>query len=224
MEEWRSVIGYEGYYEVSSFGRVRSTDRKITKSNGVIQNRTGREKKPHVNQDGYPVVHLNKDGKTKTVAVHRLVASAFIRKLVDGEEVDHLDFDRTNNNARNLRIVTHLENIRHTKEAGRHISDSGFSGVRNPNYGSRTLRNKYKENPDLAKEKQSRPGGVNGRARRIRAILSGDTIEFPCITYCARYVLDTHLLSGLSIGWLSTTIRRHAESGIPYKNMVFEII
>lgn len=223
METWKPVIGYEGIYEVSSCGRIRSLTRCILKSNGVIQNRRGALKKLRTNEDGYSIVSLNKDGINRKHFVHRLVAAAFIQNNLSGLEVDHIDFNRNNNCVENLRVLDHTENIRHTKSFGRHVSDRDFSGCNNPNFGNRTLSEKYRENPDLAKAKQSRPGGKNGRARRISMEVNGETREFPCLRDCAKYLINHGMSSINNIDFLSTKIRIAAESGQELNRVKFHL-
>lgn len=108
MEEiWRPVKGYEGIYEVSNIGNVRSLDR---------YDATGRLK-PGVNKStrinphtGYPTVHLNRDGEQKLREVHRLVAEAFIPNPESKEEVDHINTIKHDNRVENLRWATRSEN------------------------------------------------------------------------------------------------------------------
>ena len=95
-EEWRSVIGYEGLYEVSSCGQIKSL-------------RKGALLTPH-KINGYYVVRLCKNGKMKNHKVHRLVAIAFILNPENKAFVDHIDTNRSNNRVENLRWVTRQEN------------------------------------------------------------------------------------------------------------------
>lgn len=124
MEEWKPIKGYEGLYEISSCGRVKSL-------------KCGREKilKPQDNGNGYLQVVLCKDGKCKKYSIHRLVALHFVDGYFEGAEVDHLDTNSLNNVWTNLKWVTRVENANNplTKE---HISKS-ISGENNPNYGKR---------------------------------------------------------------------------------------
>lgn len=117
METWRTITGYEGKYEVSNTGKVRSLDR-VEKFRNSVRKRKGRlmlQRDPL----GYKIVELKSDSIGKTHLVHRLVASAFIGDVY-GKVIDHIDFDVTNNNVSNLRIVTQHENIMHSVNNKRH--------------------------------------------------------------------------------------------------------
>lgn len=93
-ENWKVVVGYEGLYEVSDLGRVRSLNYNKT---GVIQ-----VMKHKVNKLGYQSVHLSKEGKAKTLYVHRLVAQAFIPNPDNLPEVNHKDENPSNNRVENI--------------------------------------------------------------------------------------------------------------------------
>lgn len=107
-EVWKAVEGYEGRYEVSNFGRVKSLERKVLvrRKNGHYIN-TVPEKilKPTLSvgvTGGYPTVKLMMNNKGKTVKVHRLVAQAFIPNPNNYQDVNHKDEDKTNNHISNL--------------------------------------------------------------------------------------------------------------------------
>lgn len=103
-EIWAPVKGYEGLYEVSSFGRVRSL------GNGNSNNSKVRILNPSKNSDGYLGVVLYKNGKSKSCKVHRLVAEAFLPNWFDEHEVNHRDEQKTNNNIYNLEWCDHKYN------------------------------------------------------------------------------------------------------------------
>lgn len=113
-EEWRAVVGYEGFYEVSSFGNVRRLSRNDTDGRST----RGRLKKQSMT-NGYLFLGLCRDGKPEIVRVHRLVARAFLGECPDGLVVNHIDHDKTNNHATNLEYVTPKENIQHAARNGR---------------------------------------------------------------------------------------------------------
>lgn len=96
-ENWKPVVGYEGKYMVSDLGRCYSLKRK-------------KLLKCTRNADGYPYVHLCKDGRSKGYFVHRLVMLAFIGECPEGYEVNHKDFNRTNNSVVNLEYIPIPEN------------------------------------------------------------------------------------------------------------------
>lgn len=226
MEEWRPVVGYEGYYIVSNLGNVSSVDRYVTKSNGVVQFRKQRACKPRETYDGYVVVKLSRDGKTKLVPVHRIVAMAFVDGFEDGLEVNHIDHDRKNNNASNLEWLTHQENIAKTIDDGRHISQiADFSGENNPNYGNRKLSEKYASDKDLAMRKQSRRGSSNGSAKPIRMMRcdSGAVIDFDYIRACADYI-HRSIAPSMMPQTLATLIAVAARTGEELYGATFSLI
>lgn len=117
-EIWKPVVGYEGLYEVSSLGRVRSLDRDsvfANKKTGVIR-RTHRGRLLTPVYDGrglYKHVNLRKNGVAVSRNVHRLVAIAFVPNPNNLPEVNHIDEDKTNNAASNLEWCDHLYNNRY---------------------------------------------------------------------------------------------------------------
>lgn len=111
MEEWRDITGYEGYYQVSSKGNVRSLDRTLINSIGVESNVKGKEIYKSLVGAGYYQVSLCKDGKKLNKYVHQLVASAFIPNPKNYSEINHIDYSKENNCVENLEWCTHLENM-----------------------------------------------------------------------------------------------------------------
>jgi len=103
MENWKDIPGYEGLYQVSDCGQVKSLARK-----GCLKERI---LKPGLNTRGYPTVDLSKDGKKKQFSIHRLVALAFL----EGDNtltVNHIDECKTNNHVSNLEYLTRGDNAR----------------------------------------------------------------------------------------------------------------
>lgn len=116
-EIWKSVVGYEGLYEVSNFGRVKSLERKINKLwNGkeITLINKGRIKNICVDSDGYCVVGFCVNGKSKTLKLHRIISHSFIPNPDNKPQVNHKDGIKTNNSIENLEWCTNKENIRHS--------------------------------------------------------------------------------------------------------------
>lgn len=110
MEEWKDCFGYEDCYEISTLGNIRSKDRQSISYGTRLCNRKGKERKAYQGKNGYMYTDLCKEGKRKTFTIHRLVALTFLENQLNLPEVDHIDRDKTNNMATNLRWVSKAEN------------------------------------------------------------------------------------------------------------------
>ena len=121
-EEWRDVVGYEGYYKVSDSGKIRSVGRYRQSGN---QYKTfsywvkGHPIAASLDKDGYKIISLGREGGRITKKVHRLVAGAFLENNEEYPCVNHIDSDRTNNNKSNLEWCTNKMNSAHASLAGR---------------------------------------------------------------------------------------------------------
>lgn len=100
-EEWRDVIGWEGVYQVSNSGNVRTVQHEYLRR-GRICLANSHLCKQVLDKDGYARVHLRYNGKSSTVPVHRLVAIAFIPNELNFPMINHKDEDKLNNNVYNL--------------------------------------------------------------------------------------------------------------------------
>ena len=120
FEIWLSIEGYEGLYEVSHLGRVRSVDRKVEYSDGRVVTKKGKILSISAGANGYENVRLYKDKKAKNHSVHRLVAGAFVPNPDGKPQVNHKDRNPLNNDFENLEWVTHEENAKHAVETGYH--------------------------------------------------------------------------------------------------------
>ena len=118
MEIWKSISQFDGNYEASSLGRCRSTEKVITKSNGITYKRVSKVLKPALQVDGYLKCAFSFNGKLITRPVHRVVAETFINKPEIYLEVNHIDCNKTNNSIENLEWVTKSENIKHAYKNG----------------------------------------------------------------------------------------------------------
>jgi hypothetical protein len=118
-----AVKGYEGYYEVDQFGRVFGLDRTITVVDGERTYEkpiAGRQLKQSMHDKGYKTVSLTKDGQTKQMFVHRIVAEAFLPNPENLPMVNHKDEDKTNNFLENLEWCTAAYNRTYGKAIERH--------------------------------------------------------------------------------------------------------
>jgi hypothetical protein len=127
MSEWRDIEGYEGVYQVSDQGQVRSLDRLVRHWRGGMLKQRGKVLKPIVQRDkrgrvARVQVNLSCDGCAKTTSVHRIVLETFLGPCPDGMEGCHGDGDPTNNAISNLRWDTGSSNmqdcIRHGRLSG----------------------------------------------------------------------------------------------------------
>lgn len=161
IEEWRDVVGYEGLYQVSSLGRVKSLERMSAyRPSSGSRKVGGRLLTVNHSKDGYPRVKLSKNGSAKYITIHRLVALAFIPKPAWATEVNHIDENKDNNTTENLEWCTHRYNS---------------------NYGTRTLRQSE------TNRKKRDDGFYSSRRIRGTSILDGTEIEFPSITEASKH-------------------------------------
>lgn len=128
-EIFKAIPGYEGCYEVSDLGRVKSLSREIKKGKIIF---TSKERilKPVIITTGYYKVSLRKDSKTETKKVHKLVAIAFLNNIPNGTTklvVDHIDNNKINNRLDNLQLISQRENTsKESKGSSKHIGVSWF--------------------------------------------------------------------------------------------------
>lgn len=101
-EQWRDIKGYEGLYQISNFGRIKSLHYKNHRIMSVS-----------VSNKGYERLVLSKNGKHQSVCVHVLVAKTFVANPDNKREVNHKDGDKSNNRADNLEWSTRSENMKH---------------------------------------------------------------------------------------------------------------
>lgn len=118
-EIWKDIQGYEGLYQVSNKGRVKSLDRIVELKDGSKRSYKGKLLAPAANNRNYFQVFLCKDLKRQTFLVHRLVLQAFTPNPLNKPEVNHIDEDSTNNDLSNLEWCTSKENCNHGTKIAR---------------------------------------------------------------------------------------------------------
>lgn len=115
-EIWKPIKGYEGYYEASNLGNIRSVDRVILSTANILhtehkQLRRGRVLKQGNGRKGYKIVVLQRDGQKRTMYTHRIIAMTFVENPYNKPCIDHINGVCTDNRAENLRWCTQKENI-----------------------------------------------------------------------------------------------------------------
>lgn len=185
-EIWKDVEGYEGYYQVSNYGRIRSTERKI---NYVSESRNGNKfesffTKPETitkgtdNGKGYMFVSLTKNGERKNFYVHRLVAKAFVDNPQQKPQINHKNCDKSDNKALNLEWVTLKENMQHASENGLlRCSEYQKEQTSKSNRGSGHGNSKLTE-PDIIKIRDMRKDGLTYKEIAQRFNVNRATIGY----------------------------------------------
>lgn len=211
-EIWKDYF-YNGLdYKISNYGRVFGVS-------------SGRILKTRLNPDGYITATFGKGeiGRT-SMTVHRLVAKLFVDNPNEYNEVNHIDFDRTNNKYDNLEWVTHEMNIKYTVLANRHSTSNGnYNGENNPNWNNHILSEIYKNNPELAKEKCSRPKEQNGRATPIILYdINKNKIKiFKYIGECAEYLVENNITKA-EVNSIRANITNSIKKNKPYLRHYFK--
>jgi hypothetical protein len=125
MEKWIDIKGFEGYYQISDLGRIRSVDRYVNSPNGRRISK-GSLLNPSKLKSGYISTRLYKNGKGKTYTVHKLSIMSFLNIESDRENhIDHINFDKSDNRLSNLRVISARENTSRVKRG----SSSKYVGV-----------------------------------------------------------------------------------------------
>lgn len=147
MEIWKDIKSFEGYYQISNLGQVRSLTREVKRSDlkkGFYESRILKLAK---DQKGYLRVVLTKESKRKTFKVHRIVCDHFLSDSIDGKEINHLDGDKTNNAWYNLQICSSSQNAIHAIKTGLRksvkLNESKVLEIRSSNLSVFDLADKF---------------------------------------------------------------------------------
>lgn len=118
IEIFKSIKGYEGLYEISNYGRVKSLKKYRAKQDRIM--------KLVISTLGYSIVSLSINGKTKIKRVHQLIAIAFIDNPENKPQVNHINGIKTDNRIENLEWATAKENTQHSFKTGLQLSRKGI--------------------------------------------------------------------------------------------------
>ena len=151
QEIWKDVKGYEGLYQVSSLGKVKSLSREVKGKGGSKRFLLGRILKPSNNGHGYELVMLCKNGKTKGKVVHRLVAEAFIPNPDNKKEVNHIDGIKDENYVENLEWCTRKDNLNHAFNLGLMNTAKGANHYKSKKVYSERLNKEFVSIKEVAK-------------------------------------------------------------------------
>lgn len=167
-EIWKDIVGYDGLYQVSNFGNIKSKERIVKNGNRVFLKK---EKilTPFLQKTGYLTITLLKDNKIKSHYIHRLVAITFIKNNFDLEQVNHKDGNKINNNANNLEWCSRSDNIKHAIKIGLFSKDVVLNKINKMNKKKRksilqiknnVIINEF-ESPTIAGKQFSKLAGNN---------------------------------------------------------------
>lgn len=149
IEEWKDIPGYEGLYQVSSIGRVKSLLRTLISSDKKPLTVKERMLKYNTNNQGYLYYSLSKNNKIKHLKSHQLVAMAFLGHTPDGTYrivVDHINNIKTDNRVCNLQLISHRENVNKSIKEG----SSKYRGVHWNNEGKKWASCIWKGNKPIS--------------------------------------------------------------------------
>lgn len=117
-EIWADIPGFEGAYQISNTGIIRSLDRKVNCRFGSYAIKKGKILKPSINGEGYYAVTLSKESKRQVRSIHRLLALAFLSNPKGKREVNHINGNKHDNRLENLEWVSSSENRKHAWDTG----------------------------------------------------------------------------------------------------------
>lgn len=125
-EEWKDIIGWEGFYQVSSFGRIKTIKKEVLRRDGTILVISEKIRKLSHQKNGYLKVQLVRNGKGISYWVHRLVAEAFIPNPENKPQVNHKKGIKNDNRVSQLEWMTYEEDRKHAEDVLGHRWDKGI--------------------------------------------------------------------------------------------------
>lgn len=132
-EEWRPINGFEGFYEISSFGRIKSLSRNVkdTRAKNKIRRIKCKILKSRDHNSGYISTHLKRDGLIKDFLVHRIVAETYIPNPNSLKQVNHKNGNKKDNRVDNLEWISNRDNVIHRYKMYGKILPLGVTKVTN---------------------------------------------------------------------------------------------
>ena len=162
LEEWKDIKGYEGYYQVSDCGKVRSLNRIVKHGYSKRQAVKGRVRKNHLTLAGYLTITLSREAKYEIFAIHRLIGLHFIKNPKNKKTINHIDGNKLNNCVDNLEWATHSENTLHAYKLGM-INNTGCSHKKVIQYDLNGVElNRFKSMADASRETGISRTGIIG--------------------------------------------------------------
>ena len=215
-EIWKDIKGYEGKYQVSNKGNIKSL-KQFNKRGVDLIIKLGK------NNTGYTIVRLTKNNKLKTPLVHRLVAQAFIPNPDNKPQVNHKNGNKADNTVENLEWVTRSENQKHAYETG---LQQKMIGNLNPNYGKKGKEHPafgYKHTEEaknkISKNHDDRSRGKHHLARRIECVTTGEVFE------CIRDAADKYKVNESTVGrWCRSEKETKIKHPITGERLVWKYI
>lgn len=129
-EQWKDIPSYEGCFQISNMGNIRSLDRIINSNHGTKRKNKGRVLKIQKDRQGYEKICLQCNNNQQTFKVHRLVAMAFLENKENKKTVNHINGIKNDNRLENLEWATYSENMQHSYDAGLRKNSSLFKKIR----------------------------------------------------------------------------------------------
>lgn len=190
-EVWKDVVGYEGIYQVSNFGKIRSVDRHVTYYNTFANKECvkflrGKVLKLQVSKHGYYTIcatTLDRDTVRKTISVHRIVAEAFLKNPENKPTVNHKNGNKLDNSVLNLEWATVSENVQHAYDSGLAHSVISLFTRRGEDHHKVKLNNS-----DISRIKELRAEGL-----KLKEISSMYSVSFSLISQICRGEIWKHL-------------------------------
>lgn len=162
MEEWKDIKGYEGLYQVSNMGRIKS-----------LKNNKETILKPYRVSTGYYKIDLRKKGVRKIKPIHRLIADAFIDNPDSLTDVNHIDGNKANNTILNLEWTTRADNIKHSYKHKLHVHKPSCKPVQQISIDTGEIIKIYKSINEAARQLGIRHESISACVKGVTSSYGG---------------------------------------------------